>query len=238
MRCCPYSPPGSLHALGASKSLHAVTSLLNWYKIVCMGDLSQGLVLIKKKYEHIFHSWAIWNTQVCWLKRYCGFNRELFFFNVCKCPRSPQTLAAICRSIDIYGGFRAVAAREKYPGFIFVVAIDGELEILNCWYFGEILPFYKRTNRRYSGTKVEHRPLLQHPAGKPVHSYIPRTPRKCDIPENPTSELLARYCLDYKLVFRSQSFQLLCTSRMKWPLKTATRLRVDGGDKRHKLALS
>ena len=149
MRCCPHSPPGSLHALGASKSLHAVTSLLNWYKMVCMGDLSQGLVLIKKN-TSIYFIHEQYGTQVCWLKRYCGFNRELFFFNVCKCPRSPQTLASICRSIDIYGGFRAVAAREKYPGFIFVVAIDGELEILNCWYFGEILPFYKRTNRRYS----------------------------------------------------------------------------------------
>ena len=47
---------------------------------------------------------------------YCGFNIETFCSDVCGDHRRPQTLAEICRSMDSCCGFRAVAAREKYPG--------------------------------------------------------------------------------------------------------------------------
>ena len=36
--------------------------------------------------------------------------------DVCGDHRRPQTLAEICRNMDICCGFRAVAARKKYPG--------------------------------------------------------------------------------------------------------------------------
>ena len=49
---------------------------------------------------------------------YCGFNIEPFCSDVCGDHRRPQTLAEICRNMGICCGFRAVAAREKYPGFI------------------------------------------------------------------------------------------------------------------------
>ena len=49
---------------------------------------------------------------------YCGFNIEPFCSDVCGNHRRPQTLAEICRNMDICCGFRAVAAREKSPGLI------------------------------------------------------------------------------------------------------------------------
>ena len=45
-----------------------------------------------------------------------GFNIEPFCYDVCGDHRRPQTLAEICRNMDSCCGFRAVAAREKYPG--------------------------------------------------------------------------------------------------------------------------
>ena len=54
---------------------------------------------------------------------YCGFNIEPFCSDVCGDHRRPQTLAEICRNMGICCGFRAVAAREKYPGFILLLAL-------------------------------------------------------------------------------------------------------------------
>ena len=48
----------------------------------------------------------------------CVFNIEPFCSDVCGDHRRPQTLAEICRNVSICCGFRAVATREKYPGFI------------------------------------------------------------------------------------------------------------------------
>ena len=47
-----------------------------------------------------------------------SFNIEPFCSDVCGDHRHPQTVAEICRNMSICRGFRAVAAREKYPGFI------------------------------------------------------------------------------------------------------------------------
>ena len=52
---------------------------------------------------------------------YCGFNIEPLCSDVCGDHRRPQTLAEICRNMCICCGFRAVAARDKYPGFILLV---------------------------------------------------------------------------------------------------------------------
>ena len=49
---------------------------------------------------------------------YCGFNIEPYYSDVCVCHRCPQILVKICRNMGICCGFRAVPARERYPGFI------------------------------------------------------------------------------------------------------------------------
>ena len=46
------------------------------------------------------------------------FNIKPFCSDVCGDHRCPQTLAEMCRNMDICRGFRAVAAREKYRGLI------------------------------------------------------------------------------------------------------------------------
>ena len=60
------------------------------------------------------------------LVSYRGFNIEPFCSDVCGDHRRPQTLAEICRNIDICCGFRAVAAKEKYPELI--------LSSANTWF--------------------------------------------------------------------------------------------------------
>ena len=56
-----------------------------------------------------------------------GFNIERFCSDVCGDHRRPQTLAEICGYMDICCGFRAVAAREKYPGLILLHVLIHEL---------------------------------------------------------------------------------------------------------------
>ena len=54
---------------------------------------------------------------------YRSFNIEPFSSDVCGDHRCPQTLAEICRNMDSCCGFRAVAAREKYPGLTLFKAL-------------------------------------------------------------------------------------------------------------------
>ena len=63
---------------------------------------------------------------------YCGFNIEPFCSDVCGDHRRPQTLAEICRNMGIFCGFRAVAAREKYSGFILLLR-QLPLRRINFW---------------------------------------------------------------------------------------------------------
>ena len=51
---------------------------------------------------------------------YCGFNIKPFCSDVCGDHRCPQTLAEMCRNmvLDIFCGFRAVAARKKHSVLI------------------------------------------------------------------------------------------------------------------------
>ena len=57
-------------------------------------------------------------TGVLIMMNYCGFDIEPFCSDVCGDHPRPQTLAEICRNMGICCGFRAVDARDKYPGFI------------------------------------------------------------------------------------------------------------------------
>ena len=54
---------------------------------------------------------------------HCGFNIEPICSDVCGDHRSPQTPVEICRNLGICCGFRAVAARGKYPGFILLCTL-------------------------------------------------------------------------------------------------------------------
>ena len=69
-------------------------------------------------YKPVFRVCIIWDAQVFWLINYCGVNIEPFRSDVYGDHRRPKTLVEICRNIGICCGFRAVAARGKYPGFI------------------------------------------------------------------------------------------------------------------------
>ena len=51
---------------------------------------------------------------------YCGFDIQPFCSDVCGDHRRLQTLAEICRNMGICYGFRSVAARVKYPGFMWL----------------------------------------------------------------------------------------------------------------------
>ena len=48
----------------------------------------------------------------------CGFNIQPFCSDVCGDHRRPQTLAEMCRNMAFCYGFRSMAARVKYPGFM------------------------------------------------------------------------------------------------------------------------
>ena len=46
------------------------------------------------------------------------FQHTILCSDVCGDHRRPQTLAEMCRDMGICYGFRSMAARVKYPGFV------------------------------------------------------------------------------------------------------------------------
>ena len=52
------------------------------------------------------------------IELFCSFNTKPYYSDMCVYHRSRQTRAEICRHMGICCGFRVVAVREKYPGFI------------------------------------------------------------------------------------------------------------------------
>ena len=72
---------------------------------------------------------------------YCGFNIEPLCSDVCGDHRRPQTLAEICKNMGICCGYRAVAAREKYPGFMLFIARIQHCDdhICHCGEYMELL---------------------------------------------------------------------------------------------------
>ena len=72
---------------------------------------------------------AIWDIQAFSLKNYCSFNTNSYCSDVCGYHLCSQTLVEIYRNMGICYSFRAVAAREKYPGCILLV-VRGTITIL------------------------------------------------------------------------------------------------------------
>ena len=68
-----------------------------------------------------FRVCTIWDAQSFKLTNYCGFNIQPSCSDMCGDHRRPQTLAEMCRNMGICYGFRSVAARVKYPGFIYLL---------------------------------------------------------------------------------------------------------------------
>ena len=71
------------------------------------------------------------------------FDIETFCSDVCGDHRRPQTLAKICRNTGVCCGFRAVAAREKHPGFILLIDCK-------CWLFKYNLAQYHLWQRLWA----------------------------------------------------------------------------------------
>ena len=66
---------------------------------------------------------------------YCGFNIDPFCSDVGGDHRRPQTLAEIYRNMGICCGFMAVAAREKYPGFMLLTLAFLQVEVTASTHF-------------------------------------------------------------------------------------------------------
>ena len=52
------------------------------------------------------------------IDKFSWFNIQPLCSDVCGDHRRPQTLAEMCRNMGICYGFRSMAARVKYPGFM------------------------------------------------------------------------------------------------------------------------
>ena len=81
-----------------------------------MGDLAYTFTWIESTNMFFFYSFEIWGPQVFPLNIYCSSNMEPHCFNVSLYQRWPQTLVIICRNMDIYDAFTAVAVRENISG--------------------------------------------------------------------------------------------------------------------------
>ena len=102
---------------GHPSPFHTATSLLIWYKMFCVRDISYRLIWME--FINMFSGYAQSGTHSrfhWWI--IVGFNIQPFCSDVCGDHRRPQTLAEMCRNMGIRYGFRSVAARVKYPGFM------------------------------------------------------------------------------------------------------------------------
>ena len=106
---------------GQQSPFHAASSL------VCMGYITnsfgQNLPTCFLRRCNLGHT----GMYVYW--SYCSFDTESYYFGVCVYQRSPQNSAEIYRNMIICGGFRAMAARENYPGFILLTHRANYLDI-------------------------------------------------------------------------------------------------------------
>ena len=84
--------------------------------MACKGDIIYKLIWMKFLSMLSMYVQSCTNRHFHWT--YCGFNTKSYCSDVCGYYLCPQTLAEICRNMGIWCIFRAVAAREKYPGFI------------------------------------------------------------------------------------------------------------------------
>ena len=101
---------------GHPSLFQTATSLLIWYRMFCVRDISCRLIWME--FINMFTVYAQSGTQSFKLIHYCGFNIQPFCSDVCGDHRRPQTLAEMCSNMGICYGFRSVVARAKYPGFM------------------------------------------------------------------------------------------------------------------------
>ena len=101
---------------GHLRLFYAATFPLNWYKMACMGDILHRLIWMK--FISMLSMFVQFVTHAFSLKNYCDFNTKSYCSDVCGYHQCPQALAKICRNMGTCCSFRALAAREKYPGFI------------------------------------------------------------------------------------------------------------------------
>ena len=99
---------------GHPSLFHADTSLLIWYKMFCVRDISYRLIWME--FINMFSMYA--QSGMHSRFNYCGFNIQPFCSDVYGDHRCPQTLAEMFRNMGICYSFRSVAARVKYPGFM------------------------------------------------------------------------------------------------------------------------
>ena len=102
---------------GHPSLFHTATSLLIWYKMFCVRDISYRLIWME--FINMFSVHAHSGTHSRFkLINYRGFNIQPFCSDVCGDHGRPQTLAEMCRNMGICYGFRSMATRVKYPGFM------------------------------------------------------------------------------------------------------------------------
>ena len=102
---------------GHPSLFHIATSLLIWYKMFCVRDISYRLIWME--FINMFSVYAQSGTHSRFhLISYCDFNIQPFSSDVCGDYRRPQNLVEMCRNMGICYGFRSMAARVKYPGLM------------------------------------------------------------------------------------------------------------------------
>ena len=117
---------------GHPSHFDTATSLLIWYTMFCMRDISYRLIWMK--FINMLSVYAQSGTH----RRFNWWIVAVFCSDVCGDHRRPQTLAEICRNMGTCCGFRAVAAREKYLGFILL----SRRNIKKSWHHFEVNNMY------------------------------------------------------------------------------------------------
>ena len=110
---------------------------------------------------------------------HCGFNIEPFCSDMCGDHRRPQTLAEICRNMDSRCGFRAVAAREKYPG----LTLLGLATPAQAWWTAHFFFNFMQTAQPGEKLKVMGKVKGESQSMGPTFSWlIPSVPCQSGIP--------------------------------------------------------
>ena len=150
--------------------------LLNWYQMVCMGDLSHAFIRMKSTNIFFMYLQSGLSRHFHWeafsLKIYCGFNKEPYSLYMCVYERCTQTLAEICRHV-VFVMFSCHCRQEKYVRvFFYWVPRDyslyapGQWETLHCNAVSHWLGAYTKWSL---GTLICIQMPCQMGLGPPVH---------------------------------------------------------------------
>ena len=107
--------------LGHPRLFHASISLLNWYKVACMGNILHRLIWMKFISMLSMHVQS--GSHAFSFKNCCGFKTKFYCSDVWGYHRCPRTLAEICRNMVICCCFRVVVARE-----------NARVHLNKCWW--------------------------------------------------------------------------------------------------------